>query len=47
MWGGRKPCPHHSPVCRGAFMQTVLYKQGTQEAELLFTNCRERGEMKA
>lgn len=34
-----------------AFLQgsftTALHKQGTREAELLFTNCRERGKMKA
>jgi len=41
------PCSPHSPFCRGSFMQTALCKQGTREAELLFTNCRERGKMKA
>lgn len=41
------PCSPRSPFCGGSFMQTALCKQGTWEAELPFTNCRERGKMKA
>lgn len=41
------PCSPHSPFCRGSLLQTALYKQGMREAELFFTNHRERAKMKA